>query len=128
MMLMVNSISISKNASDYLLVHCASDQNVNVKFHGYFQQQPVVWDAVIRTMSDYYESELKKLSNDRVTIKQLIDIRKKDDGYKIELVLNLKKIDESAIQKSIIMIRNYKRLSLGRHEYGEDCTFSNDVG
>ena len=125
---MVNSISISKNASDYLLIHRASDQNVNVKFHGYFQQRPVVWDAVIRTMSDYYESEFKKLSSDAVTIKQLIDIRKEDDGFKIELVLNLKRIDASAIQKSIIMVRNYKRLSLGRHEYGEDCTFSNDAG
>ena len=112
--------------SDYLLINRLSDQQVHVKFIGNFQGQQLVWHAVIRTLHDYYESELKKTSDDKFELRQFIDIEKKDDGYRISLVLNLDKIDEGAIQKSIIMVRNYKRLSLGRHEYGEARHFNND--
>ena len=33
--------------------------------------------------------------------------------------LNLAVIDEPAIRKTLIMVRNYKRLGFGRHEWGE---------
>ena len=110
---------------DYLLVDQVSDKHVSVKFLGQFKQQTVVWDAVIRTLSDYYEAELKGLTDHSVELKQFIDIEKKDTCYKIMLVLNLNKIDRAAIQKSIIMVRQYKRLDIGRHEYGAAHCFDN---
>ena len=119
-------IQLQELGRDHLLVNRLSDEHVHIKFIGYFQKQQLVWHAVIRTMHDYYESELKKTSDDKFELRQFIDIEKKDDGYRINLVLNLDKIDEAAIQKSIIMVRKYKRLSLGRHEYGEVHYFNND--
>jgi len=113
-------------SSDYLLIDRLSNQHVDIKFIGNFQGQPIVWNACIRTMHDYYELELKNTSNENVELRQFIDIEKKNNGYRIALVLNLDKIDDAAIQKSIIMVRNYKRLSLGKHEYGEARHFNND--
>ncbi|MDH5472608.1 MAG: hypothetical protein OEY61_07115 [Gammaproteobacteria bacterium] len=105
--------------SDYLLVNRSSDQQVNIKFLGKFKQQPVVWDAHIRTLSDYHKYEFKNLSAENITLRQIIEIEKKNNYYKINLMLFLKKIDDSAIQKAIIMVRNYKNLHIGRHEYGD---------
>jgi len=39
------------------------------------------------------------------------------------VVLDIPRIDEPAILRTIIMIRNYKRLYPGRHEFGEPRTF-----
>jgi hypothetical protein len=36
--------------------------------------------------------------------------------------LDLQRIDRPAIEKMIIMIRNYRNLRYGRHEYGEART------
>ena len=119
-------IQLQELGRDHLLVNRLSDEHVHIKFIGYFQEQQLVWYAVIRTMHDYYESELKKTFDDGVELRQFIEIDKRVDGYRISLVLNLDKIDEAAIQKSIIMVRKYKRLSLGRHEYGEVHYFNND--
>ena len=116
---------LEKQAIDYLFVDRVSDKHASVKFLGKFKQQTVVWDAIIRTLTDYYETELKYLSDHSVELKQFIDIEKKDTGYKIMLVLNLDKIDRAAIQKSIMMVRQYKRLDIGRHEYGEAHCFDN---
>ena len=37
---------------------------------------------------------------------------------KLNVGLDLKTIDEAVINKTIIMIRNYKRLRIGRNEFG----------
>ena len=116
---------LEKQGIDYLVVDRVSDKHVSVKFLGQFKQQTVVWDAIIRTLTDYYEAELKQITDQNVELKQFIDIEKKDTCYKIMLVLNLDKIDQATIQKSIIMVRQYKRLGIGRHEYGEVHCFIN---
>ena len=119
-------IQLRSLGSDYLLINRLADQHVHSKFIGNFQGQQLVWDAFIRTMHDYYELDLKNTSDENVELRQFIDIEKKNNGYRIKLVLNLDNIDEAAIQKSLIMVRNYKRLSLGKHEYGEARNFNND--
>ena len=119
-------IQLQELDRDYLLVNRVSPQRVHIKFIGHFQEQQLVWNATIRTMYDYYETELKQSSDDGVELRQFIDIEKRSDGCSIGLVLNLDKVDEAGIKKSIIMVRNYKRLSLGRHEYGEVQYYNND--
>lgn len=111
--------------SQHLLINRISDQHVHVKFIGNFQGQLLVWNAFVRTMRDYYEYELKQSADEKIALRPFIKIEKEDSSYKISLVLNLDKIDEAAIKKSIIMVRKYKRLSVGRHEYGDVCYFEN---
>ena len=48
-----------------------------------------------------------------------IEIIEADEGiYSLNVGLDLKTIDEAVIKKTIIMIRNYKRLRIGRIEFG----------
>jgi hypothetical protein len=42
-----------------------------------------------------------------------------DGKLALTVGLNLTAIDEPTIKKTLIMIRNFKRLKLGRHEWGE---------
>ena len=42
-----------------------------------------------------------------------------DGAFALEVGLGLVAIDEPALKKTLIMIRNFKRLELGRHEWGE---------
>jgi len=49
--------------------------------------------------------------------KQFIDIEIEGKVYKVTVALNLKQFDQAAVERTIIMVRKYKRLQLGRHEY-----------
>ena len=55
-------------------------------------------------------------------IKQFINVKKESDCYEVDSVLNIKNIDEASIKRT--MIRQYKRLHMGRHEYGEAVKFN----
>ncbi|MDH5370764.1 MAG: hypothetical protein OEW99_12115 [Gammaproteobacteria bacterium] len=52
-------------------------------------------------------------------LKQFIDINPiTDDILKLTVALNIDAISTPNIQKMMIMINQYKNLSIGRHEYG----------
>ena len=79
---------------------------VDVEFVGRFAQRNVVWFASIRC-----------LPSDN-GMKQYIDIQARDpDAPRVDIGLPLNNIDEPAILKSILMIRQYKNLGEGRHEF-----------
>jgi len=111
---------------DYELIERTSDSCVLIKFAGGFNGQQIIWHAKIRTLGDYFENSVRRdlLSQQEVKIKQFIEVNKKAYGYKVDIILNLKIIDEASIMRAIIMIRKYKRLHIGRHEYGEAVSFS----
>ena len=45
-----------------------------------------------------------------------------ESGTALKIGLNVPRIDTPVIRKTIIMIRQYKNLQPGRHEYGEACS------
>ena len=95
------------------------DGYVRFRFRGSLEGKEVVWDAHLYTLA-YYVKEVVRPSRPGSSVRQFIhvgDVGK--TGRKIEIGLNLPGVDEAAIHKTIIMIRQYKRLSYGRHEYGE---------
>lgn len=50
---------------------------------------------------------------------QFIEIKEGVEGvYQIRVGLDLAEIDDAVIKKTIIMIRNYKRLVIGKIEFG----------
>ena len=87
---------------------------VFLQFEGKFEGMEVVWNACIQTIAEY--SKKHRVSNDP---KQFIDIKLVDGGYYLDIGLNVAQIDQTVIEGTIIMIRKYKRLQFGRHEYGE---------
>lgn len=58
-----------------------------------------------------------------MSIRQSIEVSENNNSYAVNIALNLKKIDEAAIERTIIMVRKYKFLHFGCHEYGETVTF-----
>ena len=102
---------LAESGSDYLCATALPNDTVQVRFIGQFQQRAVVWDATICTLSHCYP--------DTPSAMPFMEITVGDEGLcQIKVGLNLPHIDEPTIKKTIIMVRNYKRLKPGRHEWG----------
>ena len=92
---------------------------VHFRFIGDFLGESIIWDAHLYTLA-YYVYEVANLSQTDASIRQFIHVGDEGKtGHKIEIGLNLSSIDEPAITKTMIMLRQYKRLTNGRHQYGE---------
>lgn len=104
---------LSENQQDYLLQSELPSTKAYLYFTGTLNAATVVWNACIETVSEYARSHA--VAEDP---QQFIDISIEDDVHYLHIGLNLHCIDQATVERSIIMIRNYKRLSVGRHEYG----------
>jgi len=88
-----------------------------IRFLGTLRRQEVLWQATLMTLAHHY----RRLSPaDREQgVRQFIDVEPVRDGQAhISIGLNLSRIDETAVRKTLIMVRQWKRLGPGRHEYG----------
>ena len=104
----VLSRHLQEQGLDWLLVEQPDDQHAHLKFTGPFQGQLVVWDCRFATLK---ASQAQR---------NFIEIGPPQaSGVPLKVGLSIAHIDTPAIQKMIIMIRNYKNLCSGRHEYGE---------
>ncbi|HED35434.1 MAG TPA: hypothetical protein ENJ08_14660 [Gammaproteobacteria bacterium] len=97
----------------YLLQDGLPAARVCIQFEGRLYDTRVVWNACIRTMEEYALEN--PVSSDP---QQLISIEVEAGVHYLEVVLNVSEIDRAVIERTIIMIRKYKRLKEGRHEYG----------
>ena len=97
----------------YLLESELPATMIELKFCGPFEGHEVVWNARLTTVEAY--SRTNPVADDPM---QFIEIEKHDGAYRIIIALNIDVIDQAVIERTIIMIRKYKRLRLGRHEYG----------
>lgn len=99
----------------YTLIEQFSKQRVHIKFNGYFQGKTVIWNTYFYTLAGY--SNHKNIEN--TSLKQFIDINpSKLPEMNLTVALNIKEINPPNINKMMIMINQYKNLSIGRHEYG----------
>ncbi len=104
---------IKRQEKPFLLHTALPSDKVYLEFEGVLCNEPVLWQACIRTIQEY--ANCHSVSSDP---RQFINIEVLNDVYKLEVGLNIGQIDQSAVERTIIMIRKYKRLRSGRHEYG----------
>jgi len=91
-------------------------------FTGKFQNQEIVWDATLLTLAQYHAAQ--PASAQPMVRTAFLEIGGVTAcGHSIRVALNIPHIDEPAILRTIIMIRHYKRLHPGRHEFGEPRHF-----
>jgi hypothetical protein len=108
---------LEKHHADFIFALPAQDECAHVRFIGTFNDKPVIWDATIMTLA--YYNTLAANAGRETSGSQFIDIgQASGDTRTIEIGLELDRIDEQAVLKTIIMIRKYKRLHTGRHEFG----------
>ncbi len=93
---------------EWLLIDQSDDQHAHLKFTGPFEGRLVVWDCRFATL------------NALQAPRNFIEIGPPQaSGVPLSVGLSIARIDSPAIEKMIIMIRHYKNLRAGRHEYGE---------
>ncbi len=85
-----------------------------LQFEGIFNGVPVVWNARVRTMDDC----MLQHTDDNIDPKQYIKIKASNEGYQLEVGLHVRQIDLAVLERTIIMIRKYKRLQIGCHLFG----------
>jgi hypothetical protein len=106
------------------VLHRHSDAHVEVEFSGTLSGRAVIWHAEIRTLRD--DCSMQHQANpatQAIHAKQFIEIEDHARTPRLRVGLNLPCIDDAAILRTIIMIRQYKRLRPGRHEYGDTAIF-----
>ncbi len=100
---------------EYFLEQDSTEQEAVFSFKGHFQHAPVTWHVHLMTC----QSEVAQTPPHQQSNQQFIDIEKdrQEGHYQAKICLNIAKVNDAAILKTMIMLRQYKNLSEGRHEY-----------
>jgi hypothetical protein len=114
-------IKIANLGTDFVCLTPLPATSASISFLGPFQGQVILWNMMLVTLAHYQANENHPISvTEAGTYKRpFIAIKGETEGvFQIEVGLDLPLIDEPVIKKTIIMIRNYKRLAVGRIEFG----------
>ena len=99
----------------YSIIQQTNTQHAHIQFDGPFQGQTVTWNTHFFTFDGYRS----KYNRTEPLTNQFIDITPTEESkLDLTVVLNIPEITQPNIQKMMIMIRQYKNLSIGRHQYG----------
>lgn len=118
---------LAEHERSYYAVAPIGGQRAHVRFLGVLQGQPVAWDADILTLLAYYQEQVKNspLGESARSVRSFIEVGVHGThGLALGVGLGVALIDEATVLRTIIMIRNYKRLRPGRHEFGEALAFT----
>ena len=112
---------LQKLGADFICATPLPATSTSVMFLGPFQGKVVVWNMALSTLEHLKKiaAEMTETSRDPLPRQSFIEIAAgKDDVFPLQIVLDVAAIDEAVIKKSIIMMRNYKRLAVGRIDFG----------
>ena len=99
----------------YKLIQQTGSQAAHLQFDGPFQGKTVTWDTHFFTLQEYQKNH----PNASQQTRQVIDIEPLNaDILKLTIALKIPEINHQNIQKMMIMIKQYKNLATGKHEYG----------
>lgn len=109
--------ALAQNGADYALLSALPDTRVHARFIGRFEKREVVWDMRLFTLARY-EQERGKVSE--AALRGLMQIAPvAEHVYQLEVALNVPLIDEPALKKTIVMMRNYRQLHLGLRTWAD---------
>ncbi len=106
----------------YSLLAAPDSDQARFAFSGRFLAREIIWDATLLTLARYHAEQPD--AGQSVVRSAFLEIGGETvHGRAIRVALDIRVIDEAAILRSIIMIRHYKRLHPGRHDFGEPRAF-----
>lgn len=113
---------LAKTGKNYLALSPIPALKVQLRFTGKLNEQEVLWDATLQTLASYLaENPQAKPSGKTFKARSFMQVEPPQDNVSaLKVVLAVPLIDEPTINKTIIMIRCYKRLKVGYHEFGKN--------
>ena len=110
---------LTQQTDDFLITgDCHNPQQKTFTFIGHLHGKAVIWNTRLNTLQSLAQHHQYK------QLQQFIHIQQEQNNYRLEIGLYLKQIDPVAIKRTIIMIRQYKNLRNGRHNYGPIYNFT----
>ena len=101
-----------------------TDSSAECIFEGRFDGADVIWQCELHTLASLAQRSHQSSQRQFIEIQsQPVSQQQGKPVLPITIGLNVPKLDAAVIEKTTIMIRNYKRLQTGRHEYGERFEF-----
>ena len=108
--------ALEHQGTEFMPAAPARDDCAQIRFIGNFEGRPVIWDATIIALE--HPQTIPEPGGDTDASSQFIEIGEgKGEVRNIRVGLQLDRIDLQTVHKTIIMIRKYKRLQTGRHEF-----------
>jgi len=94
--------------------------SARVRFTGPCQGRTVTWDLHLRTLADYREERAAAGAAVRGSLRAFLEVHPGTGvrPWRALVALDLPHIDLPAVRKTVIMLRNWRRLGPGRHEWG----------
>ena len=90
------------------LLDTPGGSTLRVRFTGPFEGQQVTWDATLIALPPGQQRNFIEIGPAM------------EHGTLLTVGLNVGNIDLPTIRKTMMMVRQYKRLQYGRHEYGSE--------
>ena len=116
------SAFLEKSGLSRLVIEQTTDHAI-VAFTGPFEGREVVWRCEFVTLATELQRLVQEDSPSPGGLRNFIEISDPQvSGVPIRVGLALPRVDPAAIDKMILMVRLYKNLRRGRHEYGEVCS------
>lgn len=112
---------LHETGNDFVCNTPLPQSSASVLFLGKLHGEIVLWNMTLATLKHYGLIYSKEVSVTKAgsPIRPFIEINQGYEGIHILRVgLDLETIDEQVIKKTIIMVRNYKRLLIGKIEFG----------
>lgn len=121
----INSIKnqLSKAKDGFITLSKIPSRKAHIQFSGKLDNNEIIWDATIQTQASYQTELLADTDKSKRLkyLKSFIEIEApKGQIAKLTVVLLVPIIDEPTIKKTMVMIRCYKNLKIGRHEFGKN--------
>jgi hypothetical protein len=110
---------LHQTGQPYVLLGEPQDTRVRVRFSGRFESAEVVWDCEFVTLQYERHCRAGAPRGEVDSLRSFMDIGAPGaQGVPVRVGLDIARIDRPAILKMMVMMRNYKRLRRGRHEFG----------
>lgn len=105
---------------DYTVHSALPAESVSVRFAGPFQGRQTTWDMQLQTLA-YWQRHQERTNGPGTPSRGVIEVGREHGGVReLVVALNVARIDLPTLRKTVVMIRNYRRLRPGRHAWGDD--------
>jgi len=107
---------------EYILLSSLPSTKIHFKFLGKFEGREVIWNTQIIALKHSSNQPLANFPMDKnsyLEIESAEKISNRESELMLCVGLPIEIITTPVLQKTMIMIQNYKRLRRGRHIFGE---------